>query len=303
MVKSFGFRDTTLAINNVSFNVNKGTRFGILGADGAGKTTLLRILATTLRPTEGSVRIGGLDPGKEVAKVRELVGYSPANLDVRSWTDASRYLSFWAKVAGLSSTERKSRIAAVTDLLELGDELEEDLKLAGVELQRRLILAQALLPDPEVLLLDEPMTGLGVSAKMFIAEKLQSLRKEGKTVLLSSNRLTDVRITCDSIAVMSDGRMTRVFETGDLLRRIGEGKDARIFIDCDPLPSRALEALRGVEGVVDVKSAETATVVYIIPGRVDMDSLQSALSSENVDVRGIKRAEIKLGDVFSTLYT
>ncbi|MEE9592580.1 MAG: hypothetical protein V3W28_03250, partial [Thermoplasmata archaeon] len=98
-------------------------------------------------------------------------------------------------------------------------------------------------------------------------------------------------------------RLTEVMKTDDLLRKIGEGKNARIFVESDPLPSSALQALKGVEGVVDVQSRTTATIVYVKPGTVSADSIREVLASQDVEVRGIREAELRLGDVFSTIHT
>lgn len=301
--KSYGFRNETLALRNVSFSVNPAVRFGLLGAKGAGKTTLLRILAGSLRPTDGTVLIGGANVRERVQDVRKLVGYVPENLEFRDWKTGAAYLRFWGRASGLSRKDLKSRLAWIVEFLDLTEALEEELELTTVSVQRRLTLAQALLADPDVVLLDEPMAGLGIADTEFLVRKLDALQKEGKTIVLGTPRLEDIRAACEQVAVLSEGQLTKVYGTGDLLQKIGEGRDARIFVDCDAIPAQAVDALRQIEGVMDVKTTDTATIVYIVPGRVETASVREILASHDVEVRGVRMAHLKLGDVFSTLYT
>lgn len=303
LVKIYGSRETIPALNNISFTVNKGWSFGILGSRGAGKTTLLRILATTLSPTEGNVRVGGHDVLNGTSGVRGRIGYAPENVDLRSWRAGIDYLRFWGRASGLASAEREARIEEVLGFLELREEVTEEVGSYTIELQRRLALAQSLLTDPDVLLLDEPLVGLGTGARRFLADRLVELRTRGKTIILSSSLLADIRATCDHVAVMSGGMMTKVFGTAELLTKIGEGRDARIFVDCDPLGADAIAALREIRGVVDARSSESANLVYVKPGEVTPEEVREVLEAQGVKVKGVRMAELKLGDVFSTLHT
>ncbi|MFQ6012925.1 MAG: ABC transporter ATP-binding protein [Thermoplasmata archaeon] len=302
LVKSFGFRKTIRAIDHVSFSAKKGTRLGFLGTKGSGKTTLLRILSTTLRPDEGTLRLGDLDGIRKPAAARRHLGYMPEGMDLSGWGTGKQYLRFWGMVSGIAGGARNAAIERVVEYLEVGDHVTEDLTELTVEMLRRITLAQALLTDPEVLILDEPMTGLSGFERGFIGGKLEELAKEGKTIVLSSHLLEDIRASSDRVAIMSEGRLTEVLGIGDLLRKIGEGKDARIFVDSDPLPSKAIQSLKGLKGVVDVRSAATATVVYVRPGEVGPDSIRDVLASQGIEVRGIREAKLKLGDVFSSIH-
>jgi ABC-2 type transport system ATP-binding protein len=303
LVKSFGFRKTNLAVDGVSFSVEKGERLGLLGAPGAGKTTLLRMLSVTLRPDEGTLRIGDLDGEKGPVAVRELLGYAPEGVDLRGWETGEAFLRFWGRVSGLSGRERTARIGRAVAFLEIGARMTEPLAELTIEVQKRFVLAQALLTDPDILVLDEPMTGLDVPERRWLGRKLEELGREGTTIVMSSALLEDVRWTSDRVAVMAEGRLTEIMKTDDLLTKIGEGKSARIFVQSDPLSSSVLQSLKGVAGVVDVQSRTTATIVYIKPGAVSVDSIREVLASLDVEVRGITEAELRLGDVFSTIHT
>lgn len=302
LVKFFGFRESLPAIDHVSFTVAKGVRFGILGAKGAGKTTTLGILATILRPSEGKALVDGHDVTQEPYEVRKLVGYMPQELDLRGWSSVRQYLNFWARMGGLPWREQKSRIEQVAEFLNLETEVEEKPALSTTGIQRRLAFAQALLTEPEVLLLDEPVTGVGETERAFFLERVRDFTRQGTTIVMTSPSLTDVAQLCDKVAVMHEGKLTRVYSTMELLSKIGETKNARVFVDCDQLSSKAMTALKDVEGVVDVQSTPTTTIVYILPTKVTVDTISKILESQGVKARGIRSGQMTLGDVFNALY-
>jgi ABC-type multidrug transport system ATPase subunit len=303
LVKTYGIRRTTLAVDQVSFSVSRRARFGVLGADGAGKTTILRILASVLRPTEGTVRIGGHDAASEPARVHELVGFLPQNLDLRVWSSGTAYLRFWARAGGLPSREQRPRIQELNDLLNLARYVEERPAEYPIFAQKLLGLAAALLLDPDVLLLDEPMIGLEDANRQWFAGLLKRLANAGTTVVLSSPLLVDIQAAASQVALMADGHLTKVYSVEELLSKIGEGRNARMFIDCDPLPPDAVAALKRMKGIVDVQTAPSATIVYYGPTEVEVAAIRKTLESLNVQVRGIRQARLKLGDVFKTLQT
>ncbi len=303
LVKRYGRRSTTLAVDHVSFSVRAGARFGLLGADGAGKTSILRILATVLSPTQGIVRVGGHDVTSETTRVRELVGFLPQDVDLRDWSSGNAYLRFWARAGGLSSRDQGTRIRELVDLLDLAGYVEERPAEYTIGAQRLLGLAQALLLDPAVVVLDEPMRGLEGASRQSFAEVLERLTKAGKTVVFSSPLLTDIQAAASQVALMADGHLTKVYPLEELLAKMGEGKNARVFVDCDPLPSNAMTALKKMKGVVDVQVAPSATIVYIRPTEVRVADIRETLESLGVQIRSIRAARLKLGDVFKTFQT
>ncbi len=301
LVKTYGFRRTSIALDRISFTVPKGSRFGLLGEKGTGKSTVLRILATVLRPTAGTVRVGGHDIDAEPMQARKLIGFAPQDLDLSGWRTGAAYLRFWMRASGLPPGAGQVRIGEVVEFLGLASEIGSDPALCTFDMQKRLNLAQALLTEPEVLLLDEPLTGLPEASHRFLVERLERLATEGKTIVLTSPLLADVRAACDRVAVMSDGHVRQVFGVDELLAKIGEGKDARVFVDGDPLSPDAAAALKRLKGVVDVRSAATATIVYVRPGDMDLDAIRKILEAHGAHIRGIRSAELKLGDVFSAM--
>lgn len=301
LVKEFGYRDTTLAVDNVTLSVEKGAVFGLLGPKGAGKTTTLRILATTLGPTSGSVEIEGRDIRTETGKVRELLGWAPADIDLHGWATGTDYLNFWGRVSGLPRSERRGRTGEILSFLEMDEDATQDPAQLPVGMQRRLNLGQALMTRPEVLILDEPMAGLDPEERSLFLRKLQDLKRQGKTIVLSSQVLSEVQQSSDLVSVMFQGRTTPVQELSALLRKLGEGKHARLFLEAENLTPEVISSLEALDGVTEVRPMATAIVVYLEPGKIDGEGIRATVEANGVKVQGIREAEITLGDVFRAI--
>ncbi len=299
--KNFGWRNSVTAVGDISFRVDSGSFHGILGPVNAGKTTTMRMLATALKPTSGTVRIGGSDIVEQTREVRKKIGYMPETTDFATWSSGSDYLRFWARVTGLAGSGEKARIAELTEFLGIPDDAEGNPANYTAGHQKRLVLAQALYADPEVLLLDEPLTGIGGEERTFLMGRLEELRRRGKTMVMASPQLSDIQDLSDQVSVLLEGRATEPFPTADLLRQVGEGKHARIFVKADDLSSEALAALKRLEGVIEVKPKLTVTVIYVDPGRVNVALVRETLEAEGEKTASVEAAEITLGDVFRAI--
>lgn len=299
--KKFSRRGEAFAIENITLNVGNQTVFGLLGADGAGKTTLFRILATLLRPTRGWARIGGFDIVADRSRVKRIVGYAPKNPALHRRITVQDYLNFWGMVDGYSKAERIDRNAHLMSFLQLEGVASANVLECGTLAQALLFLAQAMYAGPEVILLDEPMVGFRASERDMYAEKLRSLAREGKTVLLSSSKLEDLRAACSHLVVMADGHTTRVYETRELLKAVGEGHHARIFVEGDNIPAKAISQISRHKGVIDIKQSGSSVVLYVEPLSVDGREIEGALEMTGVKGARVREAEITLGDIFRTL--
>lgn len=300
LVKSFGRGDEAI-LDHISLTVQKGSIFGILGSTGAGKTTLLRILAGTLRPDAGDVRVAGRRLPQEARRAWRDVALVPERGHFGEWDTALEYLRFWGRVAGLPGQEVKSRVSDLWTLAGLDG--AEDLVLEGatVDVETRINLIQALLTDPPVVLLDEPFTGMTGPQREDFTQVLRTLQGRGKTVVLTAGHLRGVRRSCERVAVLEEGSVLAAMATSDLLARIGRGRHARIFVDVEGQEG-LLNAVRGIEGVVDAKTARDVLVVYVNPGILDKDVLVRELEGQGVEARQVREAEITLGDVFRALH-
>ncbi len=299
--KRFGRFDGVQALSDVSLRVERGEIFGLLGPPGAGKTTLLRILATLIRPSEGTAEIGGFDVTLEGTRVREILGYVPQNPSMNRDMSLLNYLGYWGRMAGLSGGQKRIRITELLEFLGLSGEASEMVLSTSSYTRQRLLLAQALLTEPEVLLLDDPLAGLTPTEGRALIEKLGILRKDGGTILLSSSHMGDIPQVCDLISAISEGRVTKAQETPALLRALGEALHARVLVGNGSLPSNVLSLLKGLTGVVDVKQTRTAVVVYVNLTDLHPGEIDRVLHEEGVEAKSIRFAEIALSDVFRTL--
>lgn len=299
--KRFDREEGTYALKDVSFQVEKGRILGVLGNEGAGKTTLLRILATLIHPTEGRVEVDGHSVVRDREAVKRLVGYAPHNPSFHRNMQAAKYLDFWARVDGLSRSQRRDRIQELVAFLDLAEEMEETVLDMSTSAQQRLFIAETLLADPPVLIVDEPFTSLDPEAAATLSERFRVLNKEGKTILLTASRLRDVQDLSDTAVVLEGGRATSAWRTRELLTAVGAARHARLFVSADRFPAQVLAALKEHPDVVHVRETEMALIVFVNPGKDISRDVHRVFEEAGVQVKHIKRAEIPLSDVFRSL--
>ncbi|MFQ5874142.1 MAG: ABC transporter ATP-binding protein, partial [Dehalococcoidia bacterium] len=214
LVKIYDGRRGTRAVDGISFNVARGDLFGFLGPNGAGKTTTIRILATLLQPTEGSARIDGHDILEDPLAIRELIGYMPENPGFYPTMRGMEHLLYWAEFYGIPKAERLRRAKDLLALVELGEAGMTKLKAYSHGMRQRLTLAQALLNDAPVLIMDEPAGGLDPTGMRFFRELMKRFQAKGKTIFLSSHLLSEVEMTCRTVGVIHRGRIVEVSDLG-----------------------------------------------------------------------------------------
>ncbi len=254
-------------------------------------------MATLVSPTDGRASIGGLDVVSQSVKVRELIGYLPRDPPFHRNMRVVDYLKFWGMVTGLRRVERKRRVGELMSFLEFEDTASDRLLDCTTSVHRKILLCLALLPDPSVLLLDEPLADLSLPERDFLTQRLDDLRKQGKTILLSSSDLTHVQNLCSQIIGMHAGRATKVYGTAALLRAIGNGRLARIFVEGESMPQRALAAVSDLPGVIDVRQTETTLIISVEPGKVGTEELESLFQEQKIRATRIKEAEVSLFDL------
>jgi ABC-2 type transport system ATP-binding protein len=195
----------TPAVRGLDLVVRPGEIVGLLGPDGAGKTTTIKMLLGLQRPDQGSIRLLGLAPGDPSARAR--VGFLPQNPRFHDYLTAEKFLDFHARLQGLTAAERKQVIGRTLERVGLAGQERVALRKFSREMLQRIGLAQAIQHDPELVILDEPMSGLDPSDRREVRDLILSLRESGKTVLFSSSTLQDVELICDRVAILLEGRL------------------------------------------------------------------------------------------------
>lgn len=206
--------DGVAAVKEVSVEVGLGQTLGLIGPNGAGKTTLLRMLATWAKPDEGTIEIAGYDAVHEPREIRRRLGFMPAEFGVPRDMNMREYMRYFACLAGLSREERDSAIDQGLELTDLRG--RDDVMVGGLSTgnKQRLLLAKTLIHDPELLILDEPSSGLDPRARVEVREILQELAGLGKTIVISSHILKDLESICTHVVIMEAGRVALA---GDVL--------------------------------------------------------------------------------------
>ena len=236
------YHKSRLALDHLDLEVEEGEILGLIGPNGAGKTTTIKVLATLLYPTFGEVEIAGIDVLAKPEAVRWKIGYLSDTFGVYEDMRVHQFLEFFASVYKIPAANRETLVNDLLELVDLRSLAREPIRNLSRGTQQRLGLARILVHDPEVLLLDEPASGLDPRARVEVREFLKELRNMGKTVVISSHILADLADICDRVAIIDHGKLQFHGTLDDLRAKSGLPQRLRIGVDRDE--SGALKALQ-----------------------------------------------------------
>ena len=234
------------ALYQLDLTVNKGDLFGFIGSNGAGKTTTLRILATFLAPSAGTAQILGHDVVRDADAVRHVIGYMPDFFGVYKDMEVTEYLDFFGACYKIPTAQREK---TVNDVLELVGLTEKKGALIGAlsrGMQQRLGLARVLIHDPQLLLLDEPASGLDPRARIEMMAILQELQRLGKTIIISSHILSELQTLCNRVAIIEKGRLIYSGPVQGVRDQVSQGRVVWVRVSSDQ--AQAIELLKAPEG-------------------------------------------------------
>jgi ABC-2 type transport system ATP-binding protein len=223
----------TVAVAGLDLDIADGEIFGLVGPKGAGNTTTLRILATLLRPRSGEAEVAGISVTKNPDDARRVLGFMPDVFGVYDDMKVWEYLDFFARCYGIPAARRRRMIGDLLDLVDLGDRRNAYVQGLSRGMQQRLCLAHTLVHDPQVLLLDEPASGLDPRARVELRELLRELRSLGKTIVISSHILPELEELCTSVAIVDHGRVLAQGRVSDIERRLRAGAVLRVKLLAD----------------------------------------------------------------------
>ncbi len=264
LTKRFG---RSAAVTGIDLSVETGEIFGLVGPNGAGKTTTLKMLATLLPPSSGDAEIAGVSVRREPDAVRRVIGYMPDTFgvydDMRVW----EYLDFFGRCYGLSASRRRQMIGDLLELVDLTSKRDSYVQHLSRGMQQRLCLAHALVHDPQVLLLDEPASGLDPRARVELRELLRELRALGKTIIISSHILPELEELCTSLAIIDHGRVMASGRVEDIAVRfrVGGVYRARILGDVEQVLA-ASQLLNGLPEVASVVTRDEGMLELALAG-------------------------------------
>jgi len=294
------------AIDNVSFRVEKGEILGFLGPNGAGKTTTMRILTCFLPATEGTARVAGFDVFNQPMEVKRRIGYLPENPPLYNEMTVDSYLDFVARIKGVDSGDRKKRIGEVKEKVSIQEYSGTLIKNLSKGYKQRVGLAQALVHDPEVLILDEPTVGLDPNQIIEVRELIKSL-SGNHTIILSTHILPEVSMTCQRVVIIAKGKIAAVDTPENLTRQL-QGSD-RIYLEAAGPEQSITGKIKEIEGVLRVESRKldgNNAFSYSVETELKKDvrgQLARKIVESGFDLLEMRTMSMSLEEVFLQLTT
>lgn len=295
LTKQYG---TFTALDHLDLQIDKGTVFGFVGQNGAGKSTTFSILATLLAPTSGTAYINGYNISKEPKQVRSQIGYMPDFFGVYDQLKAEEYLDFYGASYGIPVSERSKLIPQLLELVNLSDKKDSYVDLLSRGMKQRLCLARSLIHDPEVLILDEPASGLDPRARVEMREILKELKYMGKTILISSHILPELAEMCDVLGIIDQGKLKAQGSVAEIQHKL-QGEKSLIIKVREGI-ERTIAFLEDIPDITQISShVDEKTIQFLFKG--DVEAQQKLLKScmmWDLPIVSFSEIETDLEDVF-----
>jgi len=248
-------------IGPISITLERKGIFGFLGPNGAGKTTTIRIILGLVRPNEGSVRIFGEDPFKNPVKALYKIGYAPELPSFQTFFSGEDVMNFTAKLYGINQSDKRRRVKELIEMVGLSDHVRKKVGKYSKGMVQRLSVAQALINDPELLILDEPTLGMDPAATIHFRDLFKTLSSEGKTILISSHQLDEVQRVATHIGMINRGRMVFQGTTASILEAFS--KEFSIKIELEKINDDVLDKIKKLSYVKEVKISTNGIQVIL----------------------------------------
>ena len=287
------------AVEDITFQVSQGEVFGLLGPNGAGKTTTMRVLITVLRPSGGTARVLGLDVVAQATKVRQLIGYVPQERAIDRFLTGREHLQLLASLYHLPKDRAAKRIEEVLKLVSLENKADEVARNYSGGMKRKLDIACGLIPDPQVLFMDEPTLGLDVPSRLKIWEHIRELKARGITILLTTNYLDEADQLCDRLAIIDGGRVKAIGAPNELKSGLG-GDVVTLTLapgDLDKVEGLA-QALKAQEGVRAVSVKQNVLDIRVTSPEKTLPAILNQVVARGCRLEFVDYHRPRLDDVF-----
>ena len=294
------------AVDRVSFAVNKGEILGFLGPNGAGKTTTMRILTGYMPATSGTARVAGFDVADDSMEVRRRIGYLPENPPLYPDMTVGSYVDFVARIKGVPAERREKSVRDALDKTNVGDKRDELIKRLSRGYKQRVGLAQAVVHDPDVIILDEPTVGLDPKQIIEVRHLIKSLAGS-HTIILSTHILPEVSMTCDRVVIINKGKIAAVDTPQNLTSQLRGGQRIRIEAQAPEQPLRDLLAQIPGAARVQVEAAPVKGCVRATVEAAEGKDIRSAVAARIVEkgwpLLELQGVSLSLEDIFLELTT
>ena len=298
----------TVAVDNISFEVERGQIVGFLGPNGAGKTTTMRVLTCFLPPTEGTANVAGFDVVEHPLQVKKHIGYLPETPPVYPEMEVAEYLSFTGRLKGISSGDIHRRVDDVLGRCAIGDVRNKLIGKLSKGYRQRVGLAQAIIHNPAVLILDEPTSGLDPKQIIEIRELLKSLAGE-HTIILSTHILSEVEHSCERVIIINGGKLVAIDSVSNLTNRLRGSEAVAVVVeaaDGKPNPTEVQQRLEQVSGVsrVMMKESKDGRLMFEVEslqGRHIRADLAKTVVSSGWGLNELRSVGLSLEEIFLQL--
>ncbi len=295
------------AVDGISLDVAEGEVLGFLGPNGAGKTTTMRMIAGYLQPSAGRVEVCGFDLAAKPIEAKRRIGYLPEGAPLYGDMTPRRFLAFAAEVRGFDGAERRRRIERVAEMVSLEEALDRPIETLSKGFKRRVGLAQALIHDPPVLVLDEPTDGLDPNQKHQVRSLIRTMAKD-KAIVISTHILEEVEAVCSRAVIIAEGRLVADGTAEALLRRLPEHDSVVVAIAvADVAAARSALADIAPEGTLRVSEAADGLVMLRLlaagSGPAPLSEVAHRLKTAGIGIEGLRGERGRLDDVFRLLTT
>ena len=284
------------ALNGLDLSINKGEIFGFIGPNGAGKSTTMKIVAGLLTADKGEVYVAGVDANKEYQKVKEKIGYMPDFFGTYDNLKAIEYLEFFASTYGILGDQAKKLGMDLLELVNLQDKYDAEVDGLSRGMKQRLCLARCLIHNPDLLILDEPASGMDPRARYEMKGILKNLRDMDKTVLVSSHILPELGEICTQIGVVNHGKMVCTGTVEEVMERFSGNAPLKITV-LDQV-EEAIMLLREQPSVIKVRAEEKSIHCQYQGDAYEISHLLKTLVEHNIPVIGLDKEIANLEDVF-----
>jgi ABC-2 type transport system ATP-binding protein len=301
LTKDFG---SLRAVDGVSFSVRRGEVLGFLGPNGAGKSTTMKMITGFLNPTGGTASVCGHDVGSESIAVKAKIGYLPEGAPLYPDMTPRSFLEFIGDIRGLSGAAKQERIRAVVGMVQIEGVLDQRIDTLSKGFKRRVGIAQAILHDPEVLILDEPTDGLDPNQKHEVRNLIRSMAAD-KVIVLSTHILEEVEAVCSRAIIIAEGRLCFDGTPAELAARSRRHNSISITVRGAEDAAISLGALAGVAGVEEVPGEDDLTTYHVVPtnGRLLLDDVAALANEKGWQVEQIFVEPGRLDEVFREITT
>ena len=288
-----GSKNEKVALNNISLQVKKGSIFGLLGPNGAGKSTFINILADLVRKTSGHIDIFGMSHHEKLKDVKKLMGIVPQELNIDPFFTPYELLEIQAGLFGVPKKNRRTN--EILKLLALEDKSHAYARTLSGGMRRRLLIAKAMVHDPEILILDEPTAGVDVELRANLWTNINKLNNEGKTIIITTHYLHEAEELCNEIAIIDNGNLITKDTTSNIKSLIDR---KQIIISLDS-KNFNLDPIMGLDVECEINS--DYLIINYKPSEISFNKILDALQLSNIQVKDLTINETKLEDVFLKL--